>query len=123
MQHEQWEAGTYQQAVVTQDHGFAFWPQGGGQSLALFLAEDNTAKVLVYGLGVAIKVAGVLVEHLQRPRKSAPGLACPAVTVARCIDIGPCLVHRRMDQEAGSVGGPALVAADYFALVVNEHHV
>jgi hypothetical protein len=109
--------------VVPQYHTLALWSQSRCQSSAFFFTEDHAAKLVVHSLGVTVKVRHVLVNHLKLTRKGTPCLARLTVRVACSNHVGPRLVYRRVDEEPGGIGGPRRVAADYIAVIADQHHV
>jgi hypothetical protein len=114
---------TYQQAMVSQDHAFAVRAQCSGQALSFFFTENDTTKVWVDGLCIAVEIADVLIDHVEFLCKCAPRLSSRAMAVAGSIDIGPRFVDGRMNEEASSVGRPAHVSANGIAIVVDKDHV
>jgi hypothetical protein len=94
----------------------------GGDTFAFLVREHNPAEVLscssilaspenpdepatdlVNGLGLAIQVRDILIQHLQRPSESTPGHAVWTVGVTRRNDIRTSFVNGAVDQEAGRV--------------------
>jgi len=57
-----------------------------------------------------VELADVLRRHLERLRECRVRAAVRRVAVARGVDVGPALVQRGVDQEAGGVGGAGLGA-------------
>ena len=109
--------------MIPQHHTLTLWPQGSRQPNPFLLGKHDTAKILIHGLGLAIQITHILVDHLEGLCKCAPRLACYAVAVARGVDVGSRLVNGRVDEKAGGVGRPTLVAAYDGARVVDEDHV
>lgn len=109
--------------MVAEDHTFAFWPQGGGETFPFFLGENYAPEIGIYGLRLPIEIRDVLINHLQRPGKRAPSLSKGRMRVTRRVNIGSGLVHSGVNKESGGVGGTSRVPADNIAGIVYQDHV
>ena len=114
-----------QDAVVLQDDGFIL-AEGLGDAAALFVREHDPAEGVVDGV-VVVEAAGVLVDGLELAAEGAEGLRRQAVAVHGGDDVGPGLVYRDVDAEAGRVDGVhvafAVLGLDGDALFVDEAEV
>jgi hypothetical protein len=99
----------------------------GTNAVAFFFCEDHTTEVLdssaifqdlgfnphfVDGLGVSVKICGILCQHLDGPAKGTPRHSVNAVCVASGDDIRSSLVNGSMDEESGCVCRSRHVAWD-----------
>jgi hypothetical protein len=71
-------------------------------------------------LSTVIEARHVLLDHIELTRKSTP---CLAVIVTHGSHVGPRLMHCRVHEEPGGIGGPDRVAAHHIAVIVDQHRV
>lgn len=71
----------------------------------------------VHRVRVPIKVAHILINHIEPAGKRTPRLAVPGVRMTRGIDVGAGAMQRGVDEPAGRVGRAGRVAREDFAAV------
>src|SRR6186713_3718460 len=108
--------------MIPKNHALALRTQSSRHALAFSLAQHHAAKLLVHSLCIAVEVRNILVDHLKPLPKRTPCLPAPSMTVARCMDIRPGLVHGRMYQETRSISRARRVPSHDLSVIVDEHH-